>query len=124
MHDGEPIEATQPKSVERVGRYLTRAPVGLAKVFTERDGSVRMLTPPDPKTGRESRTFDALDWVHAITTQLPDPGQHMVRYSGRWGEPACARCTCNRQPAELGVTCHAALRRWHPGEDSNLRPSD
>ena len=46
----------------------------LAKVFTERDGSVRMLTSPDPKTGRESRTFDALDWVHAITTQLPDPG--------------------------------------------------
>jgi len=28
--------------------------------------------------------FDPLDWVHAITTQIPDPRQHMVRYQGAY----------------------------------------
>ena len=28
------------------------------------------------------RLFDALDWVHAVTTQIPDPRQRMARYYG------------------------------------------
>lgn len=28
--------------------------------------------------------FDALDWVHAVTTQIPDPRQHLVRYQGAY----------------------------------------
>jgi len=71
-----------------VCRYLTRAPVSLGKVHVQRDGRVKLLTPPDPKTGRDSRFFDPLDWVHAITTQIPDPRQHMVRYRGAYANAA------------------------------------
>jgi len=27
-----------------------------------------LLTPPDPRTGRTGRLFDAIDWAHAIST--------------------------------------------------------
>jgi Putative transposase/Transposase zinc-binding domain len=83
-HAGTAIEANDPKGVERVGRYLTRAPMALGKVHPQKDGRVRLLTPPDPKTGKDSRLFDPLDWVHAVTTQIPDPRQHMVRYYGAY----------------------------------------
>ena len=65
-----------------------RAPVALGKVRPQKDGRVKLLTPPDPKTGARSRLFDPLDWVHAVTTQIPDPRQHMVRYYGAYSNRA------------------------------------
>ena len=88
MHVGAAIGATEPKSVERVGRYLVRAPVALGKLHPQKDGRVKLHTPPDPKTGASSRLFDPLDWVHAVTTQIPDPRQHMVRYYGAYSNRA------------------------------------
>jgi hypothetical protein len=84
VHAGAALEPGEPKALERVGRYLTRAPVALGKVHPQRDGRVKLLTPPDPKTGRDHRLFDPLDWVHVVTTQIPDPRQHMVRYYGAY----------------------------------------
>ncbi len=52
----------------------------MARVHPQKDGCIRLLTPPDPKTGADSRSFDALEWVHAVTTQIPDPYQHLVRF--------------------------------------------
>lgn len=46
------------------------------------------MTPPDPSTGRDHKHFDALDWIHAITTQIPDARQHMVRYYGAYANRA------------------------------------
>ena len=43
---------------------------------------VRVSTPPDPRTGATELRLDVLDWIHAITTQIPDRGQHLVRYYG------------------------------------------
>jgi len=84
VHAGEAIPPQEAESLERLARYMTRAPVALSKVFPQKDGRVKLLTPRDPKTGQDSRLFDPLDWVHAITTQIPDPRQHMVRYQGAY----------------------------------------
>ena len=73
VHVGAPIKASEPKSVERVGRYLVRAPVALGKVHPQKDGRVKLLTPPDPKTGVSSRLFDPLDWVAAEHDADPRP---------------------------------------------------
>ncbi len=54
----------------------------------QKDGRVKLLTPCDPATGRDHRLFDPLDWVHAVTTQIPDPRQHMVRYYGAYANRA------------------------------------
>jgi hypothetical protein len=104
VHAGAAIE---PKAVERVSRYLTRAPLALGKVNPQKDGRIKLLTPRDPTTGLDHRLFDPLAWVHAVTTQIPDARQHMGRCYGPWGEAACARCTWNPKPAELGGTGRA-----------------
>ena len=41
-----------------------------------------MRTPPDPRTGLVEKILDPLELIHALTTQIPDPGQHLVRYYG------------------------------------------
>jgi len=88
VHVGTAIEANDPKATERVSRYVTRAPVALAKVHPQKDGRVKLLTPLDPKTGLDYCLFDALDWVHAVTTQITDPRQHMARYYGAYANRA------------------------------------
>jgi hypothetical protein len=88
VHAGEAIEPTDTAATERVGRYLVRAPVAPSKVHPQKDGRIKLLTPRDPATGEEARTFDPLDWVHAVTTQIPDARQHMVRYYGAYANRA------------------------------------
>jgi len=82
VHVGEELEPSDPQAAERVSRYLVRAPVALGKVHPQKDGRIKLLTPRDPSTGEDARFFDPLDWVHAVTTQIPDARQHMVRYYG------------------------------------------
>ena len=88
VHAGEVIEAKQRESLERMARYMTRTPVALAKVFHLKGGRVKLLTPRDRKTGLDHRIFDPLDWIHAITTQIPDPRQHLTRYQGAYANAA------------------------------------
>ncbi|MDJ0521597.1 MAG: transposase [Planctomycetota bacterium] len=88
VHAGGVIEPTDAQATERVSRYVVRAPVALGKVHPQKDGRVKLLTPRDPSTGRDHRLFDPLDWVHAVTTQIPDPRQHMVRYYGAYASRA------------------------------------
>ncbi len=45
---------------------------------------VRVLTPPDPATGRTVLEMDALEFVHRVTTQIPDHRRHLVRYYGAY----------------------------------------
>ena len=62
--------------------------MALSKVHPQADGRIKLLTPPDPATGRDHKHFDALDWIHAITTLIPDARQHMVRYYGAYANRA------------------------------------
>ena len=84
VHAGEAIEATQRESLERMARYMTRGPIAQARVFEQKEGRVKLLTPPDPRTGQGHLLFDPLEWVHAVTTQIPDDRQHLVRYQGAY----------------------------------------
>jgi hypothetical protein len=70
--------------LERMARYMTRAPIALGKVFQQKDGRVKLLTPLDPRTGKDYVLFDPLEWIHAVTTQIPDARQHLVRYQGAY----------------------------------------
>jgi len=101
--------------------YLLRAPVRLDTISWTPGGPVHIRTPPveslqverpHPRTGQTSITLDPLDWIHAVTTHIPDPRQHAVRYygaysnrsrghrkrlPGRWRPRAAPAC---RQPSE------------------------
>jgi hypothetical protein len=74
----------EPQRLERLARYLTRAPVRIDAVEQHDQGHIRISTPPDPATGATERILDPLDWIHAVTTQIPDRGKHAVRYYGHY----------------------------------------
>jgi hypothetical protein len=79
------------------------------------EGRVLVTTPPDPKTGDEATILDPLDFIHAVTTQIPDPGQHMTRYLG-----AYANCLRGRHRPDTAAPSQAPTSHGHAedGEDS------
>jgi hypothetical protein len=46
------------------------------------DGRLVLETPPDPRTGATSIELDPLEWIHRITSHIPDPGPHCQRFYG------------------------------------------
>ncbi len=89
-HSGFSVYARQglakPDSdhTQHIARYLTRAPVRLDALAITDSGAALLTTPPDPRSKDSEIEFDPLDWVHAICTQIPDKGQHLVRYYGAY----------------------------------------
>ncbi len=43
-----------------------------------------LQTPPDPCTGATTLRLDPLELIHRMALQVPDRGQHLVRYSGAY----------------------------------------
>jgi hypothetical protein len=46
--------------------------------------STVLETPPDPRTGATSIELDPLEWIHRITSHIPDPGRHCQRFYGAY----------------------------------------
>ena len=90
VHSGFSVRATQvvtpqePEAVERLARYVARAPFKQDGVHMTEKGRISFPTPPDPRTGAEELVLDPLEWIHAVTTQIPDRRQHQVRYYGAY----------------------------------------
>ena len=60
-------------------------------VVEDNEGRIRLATPPDPSTGATERILDPLDWIHAVTSQIPDRGKHAVRRYGAYANRVRAR---------------------------------
>jgi hypothetical protein len=82
VHGEQTVSTDDLQGAERLARYLTRGPLPLDVVEKVEGGRLRVRTPPDPRTGLADKILDPLELIHALTTQIPDPGQHMVRYYG------------------------------------------
>jgi hypothetical protein len=61
---------------------MTRAPIRIDAIEIDNEGRVRITTPPDPRSGATELVLDPLEWIQAITSQIPDRRQHVVRYYG------------------------------------------
>jgi hypothetical protein len=81
---GPPMPPEDPDRLERMARYLTRPPLAVGSVHLTPEGQVLISTPPDPRTGESAKILDPLEWIHAITTQIPDPHQHLTRFYGAY----------------------------------------
>jgi hypothetical protein len=88
VHSGFSVYAKQvvlpddPAAIERLACYLVRAPMPQSHMEKGEGELILLRTPPDPRTGATQLELDPLDWIHAITQQIPDRGQHLVRYFG------------------------------------------
>ena len=78
------VDALDLDGLERRARYVTRPALATGAVTWRDDGRVDVATPPDPHTGATRVTFDALDFVHAVVTQIPDARRHLVRCYGAY----------------------------------------
>jgi hypothetical protein len=67
-----------------MARYIARAPFALGKIHVLAKDRVRVDTPPDPRTGATHVEMDALEFVHRVTTQIPDARRHLIRYYGAY----------------------------------------
>jgi len=81
VHAGEPLPPGEPR-LERLARYLARPPHAFSQVEIDSEDRVHLRTPPHPRTGETEIVFDPIDFVHAVVGQVPDRGQHLVRYYG------------------------------------------
>ena len=90
VHSGFSVFARQlvlpedPPAIERLARYLVRAPMPQSHMEKGEGDLILLRTPPAPRTGATQLELDPLDWIHAITQQIPDRGQHLVRYYGHY----------------------------------------
>ena len=96
VHAEQRIEAHDGARVEQLGRYATRPALASGAVSLRGDGRVEVKTPPDPRTGSESLLLDPLEFVHAVVTQIPDAGRHLVRYYGAYSHRFARAIGCHR----------------------------
>ena len=82
VHGEQTVLADDLQATERLARYLTRGPLPIDVVEKVEGGRLRVRTPPDPRTELVEKILDPLELIHALTTQIPDTGQHLVRYYG------------------------------------------
>ena len=83
VHGERVVWRDDSASLERLARYALRAPVPFDAVELH-GAKVRVKTPPDPRTGERDLLLDPIDWIHAVTLQVPDPRRHLVRYYGAY----------------------------------------
>ena len=88
---GPAIPADDGDQLERMARYLTRPPIAMGSVMLTPEGQVLISTPPDPRTGESIKILDPLEWIQAITSQIPDPRQHVALYYGAYANRARAK---------------------------------
>jgi hypothetical protein len=82
VYAGPPVDAAEIASIESQARYITRPVWAMDALHRLDDGSLVLQTPPDPRTGVTSIELDPLEWIHRITSHIPDPGKHCQRSYG------------------------------------------
>jgi hypothetical protein len=180
VHGAQVAHADEPDRLERLARYVTRAPWALDRVIEggegdkddarlgggagDRDGDgahgegtgdcaddggargdggdggqdgvlrggprqagsaarVRVLTPPDPSSGRTVLELDALEFVHRVTTQIPDPRRHLVRYYGAYASRTRGALRSRRQAAAAATATLPGQTAGLPGQSLPGQPA-
>jgi hypothetical protein len=82
------VEAAEIAALESQARYITRPAVAMDSLQKLDDANLIMETPPDPRTGATSIELDPLEWIHRITSHIPDPGRHCQRFYGAYSNRA------------------------------------
>ena len=67
--------------MENLARYIIRAPFSQERMIYIRDESKVLYQSKDAK---ETKNFDALEWLAAMCSHVPNRGEQMVRYYGHY----------------------------------------
>ncbi len=76
---GPRILPGEEEAMENLARYIIRASFSQEIITYIRD-KARVVY--QSKDGKEQKTFDALEWLAAMCSHVPNKGEQMVRYYG------------------------------------------
>jgi hypothetical protein len=91
VYAGPPVEGAAIASLESQARYIIRPVLAMDGLQKLDDGSLVLKTPPDLRTGATSIELDSLEWIHRITSHIPDPGRHCQRFYGAYSNRSRVR---------------------------------
>jgi len=97
---GPRILPRQKKSMENLARYIIRASFSQERMRYQRESGHVVYK---SKAGKEIRVFDALEWLAAMCSHVPDKGEQMVRYYGYYSN--VARGKRKKAGAEDKIPC-------------------
>jgi len=78
-HCGPRIQPGDEETMENVARYIVRASFSQERMTYLPDESKVLYRSRD---GKNEKTFDALEWLAAMCSHVPNKGEQMVRYYG------------------------------------------
>lgn len=85
VYCGAPIWPHDEEGMEKLARYVVRAAFSKERMTyipaqISDDGVAKVIY--KSKDGKETKTFNALDWLAQLTTHIPDKNEQTVRYYG------------------------------------------
>ena len=80
VHRGRSIECDDRPALERLAAYLLRPSFAASRLqYDPEEGRIEYRT-----SKGLHRTLDALDWIALVTSHIPNRGEQMSRYYGRY----------------------------------------
>jgi hypothetical protein len=76
---GQRILPREEEAMEKLARYIIRASFSQERMIYL-PGESKVIY--ESKDGKEEKVFDALEWLAAMTSHIPNHGDQMVRYYG------------------------------------------
>ena len=78
---GPRIQPGEEEAMENLARYIIRASFSQERMtYIPEDSKVVYRS----KDGKEEKVFDALEWLAAMCSHVPNKGEQMVRYYGHY----------------------------------------
>jgi hypothetical protein len=99
---GERIQPGDEKAMENLARYIVRASFSQERMTYIRDESKVVY---QSKDGKSEKVFDALEWLAAMCSHVPNKGEQMVRYYGYYSNVARGK----RKKADEDELIHSIL---------------
>ena len=115
VHSGSRIQPGDDETMENIARYVVRASFSQERTtYIPEESNVVYRS----KDGRSEKTFDALEWLAAMCSHVPNKGEQIVRYYGYYSNLCRGRrkkadqdrlVPCILQPAE---SCKGYRKNW------------
>ncbi len=81
VYVGPRIQPGEEEATENLARYIIRASFSQERMTYLPEESKVIY---ESKDGKEEKVFDALDWLAAMTSHVPNKGEQTVRYYGHY----------------------------------------
>jgi hypothetical protein len=85
---GTRILPREEEAMETLARYIIRASFSQERMTYLQEESKALY---QSKDGKKEKTFDALEWLAAMTSHVPNKGEQMVRYYGYYSNVTRAK---------------------------------